>query len=102
MSRNARKERVRLTPFRDSTTQYNSPQYTAVLRILRRTARSAADTVERTAAQHWSKGCGAWRMRNTMCPTSVVFQMRDSANAWTLRSNAVMQTNFGFTCIATA
>lgn len=36
--------------------------------------------------------CGVWRMRNTMCPTSVVFQVRDSANAWTLRSNAVMQT----------
>jgi len=30
------------------------------------------------------KGCDAWRMRNTMCPTSVVFQMREFANAWTL------------------
>ena len=52
-NRNARKESVRLTPFRDSTTQYNSPQYTAVLRILRRTARSAAEIAERTATQHW-------------------------------------------------
>jgi hypothetical protein len=57
MNRNARKEKLRLTPFRDTTTQYNSPQYTAALRILHgilpRIARSAADTVERTAEQHW-------------------------------------------------
>ena len=53
LNRNARKESVRLTPFRDSTTQYNSPQYTAVLRILRRAARSAAEIAERTATQHW-------------------------------------------------
>ena len=52
LNRNAGKESVRLTPLRNSTTQYNSPQYTAVLRILRRTARSAADAVERTAAQY--------------------------------------------------
>ena len=40
----------------DTTLSYNytvcSPQHTAVLRILRRTARSAAEFVERTAAQH--------------------------------------------------
>ena len=53
LHRNARKESVRLRPFRDSTTQYNSPQYTAALRIPRRTARSAADAVERTAEQYW-------------------------------------------------
>ncbi len=48
----ARNERRRMTPLRVSTTQYSSPQHTAVLRILRRTARSAAEIVERTAAQH--------------------------------------------------
>jgi len=41
-----------LTPLRASTTQYNSPQHTAVLRRTAYTARSAADFVERTAAQH--------------------------------------------------
>ena len=52
LNRNAGKESVRLTPLRNSTTQYHPPQYTAVLRIPRRTARSAADAIERTAAQH--------------------------------------------------
>ena len=37
----------------DTTPTYNNTvQHTAVLRILRRTARSAAEIVERTAAQH--------------------------------------------------
>lgn len=49
----ARNERLRMTPLRVTTTQYSSPQHTAVLRIHRRTARSAAEFVERTAAQHW-------------------------------------------------
>ena len=35
-----------MNELRNSATQYNSPQYTAVQRILRRTARSAADAVE--------------------------------------------------------
>ena len=43
MNRNAGKERVRLTLLRESTTQYNSPQYTAAY---------YADAVERTAEQH--------------------------------------------------
>ncbi len=90
-----------MAPLWVSTTQCNSPHHTAVLRRTAYTTRSAADFVERTAAQHWYKpilaGCESqqiifpfysWVMRplwtghcQTECFSNVHNWQQDTASA---------------------